>query len=1333
MADPFGAPGSDVPHGRPGPLDRRRPAGVPRPRPTTRSRCAGFRIELGEIEAVLATHPAVAAGGRRRPRGRAGDRGSSPTSCRPRAIRAAAIREFLAAGCRSTWCRPRVVHAGRAAADRATASSTARRCPAPSTSRPASRGRARAPREELLCGAVRRGARPCATVGVDDSFFDLGGHSLLATRLISRIRRRSASRSELRDLFEAPTVAELAARLDADRRRPAALRAGQRPDADAAVLRPAAAVVPAPARRPQRHLQHPDGAAADRRARPDALRGRAATTCWPGTSRCAPSSPRPDGEPYQRDPRHDGLVDAGRRRRRTDRATADGAGDGFDLTTEIPIRATLFRAGADEHVLLSWWCTTSPATAGRGPAVPRPVRRLRRPGRRGRSGLAPLPVQYADYALWQQDCSATSRPEQLVASGVLDGDAGRAAGAAGRCPTDRPRPTRPATAGDYVDIAVAPELHARLSRLARATGTTLFMVVQAALAVLFAGSARATDIPIGTAVAGRADEALDDLVGLFRQHGGAAHRPERQPDASASCWPGSATTDLAAFANQDVPFERLVEALQPTRSLSHHPLFQAMLIFQNNAAAELDMAGAPAEIESVDAGVAKFDLSLSLGESADGLTGMLEFATDLFDRATAELMVERLVTVLRAATDDPSSPISAIELLTADERDRTLVEWNASTEDVPRLTVPQLFAKRVTEAPEAPALIFEGTELTYAELDRRSNQLARLLIGKNVGPESFVAVALPRSVDMVVTVLAVHKAGGAYLPIDPTYPADRIAYMLDDCGPVLTIDSPLDAVSFDDAPVEPRAALTNSAYVIYTSGSTGRPKGVVVTHAGVASLLMQQMRAFEVGAGSRVLQFAALSFDAAAWELCMSLLSGACLVVAPPERVMPGETMAALVAEAGVTHVTLPPTALSVLPDMPSVTTLVVAGEACPPALTGQWSAGRRMINAYGPTETTVCATMSAPVHGEVVAPIGRPIVNAQVYVLDTALNPVTTGVVGELYVAGAGLARGYLHRSALTSERFVANPFGAPGSRMYRTGDLARWTNDGQLDYIGRADHQVKVRGLPDRTERDRERPRTPGRRRAGNSRGPRRQDRRLRGRGARSGDGQGAPARVHGAGGLRAARHPAAAAQRQDRPQGAARPRLHRRFLGHRGPHPAGTAPHRVVRRGARRADGVGGRRLLPPRRRLDPVHPARRPRPRRRPGDHGQGRVPAPDRGSAGPDRVRDRRHRDRSGRRHRPIRAHADHALAPRAGRPVQRLQPVHGRRHPGRPAPPTAGRGAAGPARHARRPADPAAARRRHRGPPTRRSRRGRRPARRRLRHRGRVARPLGRQGLPSRA
>uniref|UniRef100_UPI002D21D1B4 amino acid adenylation domain-containing protein n=1 Tax=Streptomyces purpeochromogenes TaxID=1464077 RepID=UPI002D21D1B4 len=376
---------------------------------------------------------------------------------------------------------------------------------------------------------------------------------------------------------------------------------------------------------------------------------------------------------------------------------------------------------------------------------------------------------------------------------------------------------------------------------------------------------------------------------------------------------------------------------------------------------------------------------------------------------------------------------------------------------------------------------FEGVELTYGEVAARVDAFAGHLASCGVGPEAVVAVALPRSVDLVVSLLAVLRAGGAYVPVDPDYPADRVAYMLSDsrpallvtdsatlpglgeCGvPVVLVDGLADEPGTPvAAPAYPRA--DHPAYVIYTSGSTGRPKGVVVPHGGIASLARAQRDAFGVGPGSRVLQFAALSFDAAAWEIVMGLLSGATLVVAPAERLMPGPDLAALCAEQDVTHVTLPPTALAVLPDdaLPAGATVVVAGEACPPELVARWSEGRRMINAYGPTETTVCATMSAPLSGRTVPPIGRPIAGARVYVLDAALRPVAPGVTGELYIAGDGLARGYLGRPSLTAERFLAAPFGPAGSRMYRTGDLARWTSDGELEYQGRADTQVKVRGF--------------------------------------------------------------------------------------------------------------------------------------------------------------------------------------------------------------------------------------------------------------------------------
>uniref|UniRef100_UPI0004C782E1 non-ribosomal peptide synthetase n=1 Tax=Streptomyces sp. NRRL F-5702 TaxID=1463870 RepID=UPI0004C782E1 len=497
--------------------------------------------------------------------------------------------------------------------------------------------------------------------------------------------------------------------------------------------------------------------------------------------------------------------------------------------------------------------------------------------------------------------------------------------------------------------------------------------------------------------------------------------------------------DLAAYAHQDVPFERLVEVVSPQRSMAHHPLFQVMVVLDNNVEAAFDLPGVDASFEGADLGVAKFDLTFHLEETSDGLSGEVQYASDLFDEASARGLGERLVRVLEGLLADVDGRVAAVDVLSAAEHGR------------------------------------------YGEVAARVDAFAGHLASCGVGPEAVVAVALPRSVDLVVSLLAVLRAGGAYVPVDPDYPADRVAYMLSDsrpallvtdsatlpglgeCGvPVVLVDGLADEPGTPvAAPAYPRA--DHPAYVIYTSGSTGRPKGVVVPHGGIASLARAQRDAFGVGPGSRVLQFAALSFDAAAWEIVMGLLSGATLVVAPAERLMPGPDLAALCAEQDVTHVTLPPTALAVLPDdaLPAGATVVVAGEACPPELVARWSEGRRMINAYGPTETTVCATMSAPLSGRTVPPIGRPIAGARVYVLDAALRPVAPGVTGELYIAGDGLARGYLGRPSLTAERFLAAPFGPAGSRMYRTGDLARWTSDGELEYQGRADTQVKVRGF--------------------------------------------------------------------------------------------------------------------------------------------------------------------------------------------------------------------------------------------------------------------------------
>ncbi|MEU5713241.1 amino acid adenylation domain-containing protein [Streptomyces flaveolus] len=526
-----------------------------------------------------------------------------------------------------------------------------------------------------------------------------------------------------------------------------------------------------------------------------------------------------------------------------------------------------------------------------------------------------------------------------------------------------------------------------------------------------------------------------------------------------------------------MPFERLVEAVNPTRSLAHHPLFQVMLTLQSQGRAQAAFPGLRAEAYGLDVGAAKFDLALSLAERHDergapaGIGGSLVFATEVFDRTSAETLVERLVRLLEWTAENPDGSPARWDVLTPEEHTRILTEWNDSGEPAVRTTFVDLFEQRVRQAPQATAAEFGDHSLTYDQLNARANQLARWLISQGVGPEKRVAISLPRSLDWLIAVLAVMKSGGAYIPVDPEYPADRITYMLEDSRPVHVLATPLDELPLDtlattDITDTERTAplLTDSpAYVIYTSGSTGRPKGVVVTHSGLPALAAGQIERFGVDSGSRVLQFASPSFDAAVSEVCMALLAGARLVMAPADQLLPGEPLTAVLARHRVTHATIPPAALPVLPEdgLPAGMTLVVAGEACPPALVDTWSAGRRMINAYGPTETTVCATMSRPLSGAVTPPIGTPILGASVYVLDARLRPVPAGVPGELYVSGAGLARGYLNRPGLTAGRFVADPFGAPGDRMYRTGDLVRWRNDGQLEFVGRADHQVKIRGF--------------------------------------------------------------------------------------------------------------------------------------------------------------------------------------------------------------------------------------------------------------------------------
>ncbi|MFH8350450.1 non-ribosomal peptide synthase/polyketide synthase, partial [Streptomyces sp. NPDC018045] len=942
-------------------------------------------------------------------------------------------------------------------------------------------GRApRTPREEVLCGLFAE-VLGVDRVGIDDGFFDLGGHSLLATRLVSRIRSVLGTELPIKDVFGAPTVAGLAARL--------AAAGGQ---ARTALVR-----MPRPERVPlsfaQRRLwflHQLEGPSAtyniplalrltgdlDVEALHAALRdviGRheSLRTVFPET----------DGEPYQRvlDPDE---ADFGWERRTVTEAELPAALDeaaryAFELATDVPVRALLLETGATgspDRVLLLLLHHIAGDGWSMGPLARDVVAAYTARVRGDAPQWAELPVQYADYSLWQRELLGDEADADSVYAQQVDHWRGRLAGLPEQVtfPADRPRPAVASHEGASLVFALDAELHGRLVALARRSNTTVFMVLQAGLAALLTRLGAGTDIPLGSPIAGRMDDALDDLVGFFVNT--LVLRTDTSGDPSFEELLGRVRdTDLAAYAHQDVPFEHLVELLNPERSTAHHPLFQVILGLQNAQEGGFALPGIQVDIEGVDLGTSKADLELNVVErhGADGepqgVVSAVQYSTELFDRPTVEGLLGRWARLLEQVTADPSLRIGEVELLTGAERDQVVSGWNRTAAEVPAATLAELFGDRARRDADAVAVVRGAESLSYGELDARANRLAHRLAGQGVGPEKLVGVVLPRSVEMVVAILAVLKAGGAYVPVDPAYPRERREFMLADAAPVLVLDEAALRQDLSGLPAtDPgvRVAPESPAYVIYTSGSTGTPKGVVVPHTGVASLAYAQAARLGVTAGSRVLQFASPSFDAAWWELVMAFGSGATLVVPEGGRLV-GEALRDVLAEQRVTHLTLPPSVLGAVPAgaetaLDALTTVVLAGEAAPPELIARWSAGgRRVVNAYGPTESTVCVSMSGS-GDATAAPIGHPVTNTRTYVLDAGLRPVPVGVTGELYAAGAGLARGYANRPGLTAERFVASPF-APGERMYRTGDLARWRADGQLEYRGRADEQVKLRGF--------------------------------------------------------------------------------------------------------------------------------------------------------------------------------------------------------------------------------------------------------------------------------
>ncbi|MFJ2773988.1 amino acid adenylation domain-containing protein [Streptomyces sp. NPDC087300] len=785
---------------------------------------------------------------------------------------------------------------------------------------------------------------------------------------------------------------------------------------------------------------------------------------------------------------------------------AEFVGYEFDLTAEAPLRAWLCRTGPDEHVL----ALVVHHIAADGWSLGVLLRDLGTAYAARLEGRAPawepLPVQYADYTLWQRELLGDENDPESLAARQLAFWRGRLAGAPEELalPTDLPRPPVASRRGATVPLTIGPELHGRLAALAQDLGASVFMVLRAGLAALLSRLGAGDDIPIGTPVAGRTEEALHDLVGCFVNT--LVLRADTSGDPSFAELVGRVRdADLAALAHQDVPFERLVEALNPTRSLARHPLFQVMFAFEKFTGTLPPLGGLAAEPVPLDLPVAHFDLSFDLTERHDatgaaaGLTGTLGYATDLFTADTARSVAERCVRLLAAAVRDPELPVTALDLLGSEERERLLTEacGDAGPAAGPG-TVTDLFAERVARHPGATAVVSGDIALTYRDLDALSARLAHRLRALGAGPERLVAVRMDRSADLVVTLLAVVRTGAGYVPLERTAPAARTRFILTDTRaellltddiaglppdldvPVLAVGDVLD-VRDVTPPLDklPPAGIhpENTLYVMYTSGSTGRPKGVVTPHAAVSAFAAHRPWRDE-GGPDGVLFHANHAFDASTYELWVTLAHGGRVVVAPPGP-PDGAAVAGLVARHGLTHVHVTAGLFRVwAEDAPEIfeglREVTTGGDVVPAAGLREVlraCPGTVVTAAYGPTETTAFTTLSTFTAGTDpdavpnTVPIGRPMDGMRAYVLDHRLALVPPGVVGELYLAGSGLARGYANRSGLTAERFVADPhadsYGVPGERMYRTGDLARRLPDGQLEFAGRVDDQVKVRGF--------------------------------------------------------------------------------------------------------------------------------------------------------------------------------------------------------------------------------------------------------------------------------
>jgi len=702
--------------------------------------------------------------------------------------------------------------------------------------------------------------------------------------------------------------------------------------------------------------------------------------------------------------------------------------------------------------------------------------------------LPSLPVQYLDYAAWQREWlqGETLEHQRHYWQQQLAG-----APAVLELPTDSPRPAVQSFRGARHTFAIDPGLTDALKQLSRQHNSTLFMTLLAAFQVVLSRYSGQEDIVVGSPIANRTQADVEGLIGFFVNT--LVLRTSLAGDPSfVEVLRRVREVTLGAYAHQEMPFEQVVELLQPQRDLSYSPLFQVMFILQNAPQERLALPALEVEFLETETGTAKFDLTLAMQEVESGLQGQLEYNCDLFEPSTMERLVRHLQQVLAAVVAQPEQRLSEVSLLTADERQRLLVEWNQTEAEYLEGNVHQFFEAQVERTPDAVALVFEEQQLTYGELNCRANQLAHYLQSQGVGTESLVGVCLERSVEMVIALLGVLKAGGAYVPLDPSYPAERLTFMLQDSDVplVLTQSTLLGALppevtylsldidwaiiaASDESPLEHFIAREHLSYVIYTSGSTGRPKGAMNTHHGMCNRLHWMQATYQLTPADRVLQKTPFSFDVSVWEFFWPLMTGASLVVAQPEGHKDSHYLAQLIAKEQVSILHFVPSMLQIFLEAPYVSShckslrhVICSGEALSMPLQQRYfqCLEANLHNLYGPTEAAIDVTAWAcdkQQDGSSV-PIGRPIANTQVYVLDRADQPVPVGVPGELHIGGIQLARGYYHRPGLTAERFVPHPFSeTPGARLYKTGDLVKYRPDGTLEYLGRLDHQVKLRGF--------------------------------------------------------------------------------------------------------------------------------------------------------------------------------------------------------------------------------------------------------------------------------